>query len=329
MRSDAIARLRPRRVRPVATLAAVALLAALAAACQGSSGDSDQTPVLTPLEGEVIPILASHELTVGQNRFVLGLQDHENNLILDAHVHLRFFRLEDGEPTLEIGAETLPITIQPSFLHEHGDEAPHVHTGAEVGGYVAYVDFDEPGLWGADVSAAVEGEERTLARVQFEVLGKGRTPAVGAPVPRSEQRTLRDVNDIYEIDSSIPSRPEMHELTIAEAIESGRPTVVAFATPAFCRTRLCGPFLDSLVDPLFERYGDRVAFIHIEPYDLGRARQGELIRVPTVEEWGLPSDTWLFVIDREGRVAGKFEAIATLEEVELVLRQVLGESPGR
>lgn len=326
MRSGAIARLRPRWVRPAATLAAVALLAALAAACQGSSGDFDQTLVLTPLEGEVIPILVSHDLTVGQNRFVLGLQDQENNLILDAHVHLRFFRLEDGEPALEIGAETLPITIQPSFLHEHDDETAHLHTGAEVGGYVAYVDFDRPGLWDADVSATVDGEERTLARVQFEVLGEGSTPAVGAPAPRSEQRTLRDVEDIYEIDSSIPSRPQMHELTIAEAIESGRPTVVAFATPAFCRTRLCGPFLDSLVDPLFERYGDRVTFIHIEPYVLERARQGDLAMAPVAAEWGLPSDTWLFIIDGQGRVAGKFEAIATLEEVELLLKQVLGES---
>ena len=69
-------------------------------------------------------------------------------------------------------------------------------------------------------------------------------------------------------------------------------------------------------------------FIHVEPYVAERARQGELVPAPAMVEWGLPSDTWLFVIDQEGRVAGKFEAIASVEEVEPVLRQVLGESAG-
>ena len=328
MRSCVLARLRAHWRGPLLTLASTALLAALATACQGSADESEDRLAVTPPAGDVTPILASHELTLGQNRFVLGLQDRDNNLILDAHIHLRFFRLKDGEAPLEVGAETLPITIQPSFLHEHEDGTSDVHTGAEVGGYVAYVDFNEAGLWGAEVTATVDGDERTLTSVQFEVLEDGSTPAVGELAPRSEQRTLRDVDDISEIDSSIPSRPEMHELTIAEAIDSGRPTVVAFATPAFCRTRLCGPFLDSLVDPLFERYGDRVTFIHVEPYVAERARQGELVPAPAMVEWGLPSDTWLFVIDQEGRVADKFEAIATVEEVEPVLRRLLGESAG-
>jgi hypothetical protein len=126
------------------------------------------------------------------------------------------------------------------------------------------------------------------------------------------QTTLRDVDDITEIDSSSPPRPEMHELTIAEAIDSGWPTVVAFATPAFCQSRVCGPLMDAVVDPLFERYADRVVFVHVEPFDLAKARGGELIPVPAVDEWGLQTEPWLFIIDQEGRVAGKFEAIVAL-----------------
>jgi hypothetical protein len=117
----------------------------------------------------------------------------------------------------------------------------------------------------------------------------------------------------------------MHELTIAEAIDSGRPTVVAFATPAFCQSRVCGPLMDSVVDPLFQRYGEQVNFVHVEPYELAKARQGEIATVPTVEEWGLQTEPWLFIIDREGRIAGKFEAIVAVEEVEPVLQRVVGE----
>ncbi len=117
----------------------------------------------------------------------------------------------------------------------------------------------------------------------------------------------------------------MHEMTIAEAVESGRPTVVAFATPAFCQSRVCGPLMDSVVDPLFQRYGGRVNFVHVEPYDLEKARQGEIVVVPEVEEWGLQTEPWLFIIDRQGRIAAKFEAIVAVEEVEQVLNRVQAE----
>ena len=102
------------------------------------------------------------------------------------------------------------------------------------------------------------------ARVQFDVLEGSNTPAVGDPAPRSAQATLRDVTDISEIDSSSPPRTAMHELTIAEAIDSDQPTVVAFATPAFCQSRVCGPLMDSVVDPLFQRYGEQVNLVHAE-----------------------------------------------------------------
>ena len=118
----------------------------------------------------------------------------------------------------------------------------------------------------------------------------------------------------------------MHELTTAEAIGSGRPAVVAYATPAFCQSRVCGPLMDAVVDPLFERYADRVAFIHVEPFLLAKARGGEFVPVPTVDEWGLQTEPWIFIIDQERRVACRFEAIVALEEVEPVLERVFGDS---
>ena len=40
-------------------------------------------------------------------------------------------------------------------------------------------------------------------------------------------------------------------------------------------------------------------------------------------EWGLPSTEWSFVVDREGMVTARFEAFATLDELEEALKQVL------
>lgn len=314
-----------RRKLPALAMAALAFLGALAAACQGSSGPSGEASLATPSAEDVIPILVSHELAVGENRFVLGLQDRDNNLILDAGVRLRFFKLEDGEATLKSESDTFPVTVREDFVHEHEDGTPHLHAGDEVGVYVAYVGFDEAGPWGVEVKATVGGKDRDPVRVQFDVLEEESTPAIGDPAPRSTQTVLGDVADISEVDTSSPPRPAMHELTIAEAIDSGRPTVVAFATPAFCQSRVCGPLMDAVVDPLFQRYGDRVNFVHVEPYVLEKARRGELVPVPAALEWGLQTEPWIFIIDAEGKVAGKFEAIVALDEVEPVMHRVIGE----
>ena len=152
-------------------------------------------------------------------------------------------------------------------------------------------------------------------------------PMLGEPAPASTQLVLRDVADVTEIDTSSPPMPELHDVTVAEALEGGRPLVVAFATPAFCLTRFCGPVIDEVVRPLYERYGDRAQFIHIEPYDVAEARTGRLLIVPAMEEWRLSTEPWVFVIDASGRVAAKFEGITSAEEVAASLLPLLEGGP--
>ena len=45
--------------------------------------------------------------------------------------------------------------------------------------------------------------------------------------------------------------------------------------------------------------------------------------VATVEEWGLPTEPWTFVVDREGRVQAKFEQFTPAEEIEAALKDLL------
>jgi peroxiredoxin len=42
-----------------------------------------------------------------------------------------------------------------------------------------------------------------------------------------------------------------------------------------------------------------------------------------VEEWGLPTEPWTFVLDKEGRVHAKFEQFTPAEEIEAALLEVL------
>lgn len=303
---------------------------ALLAACGGGSSGSDETAVDWPSTLElggtgITPLVLNHQLAVSDTRFLLGLLDEENALLLGANVDLRFFKLEGERGTLKATAPADYVSMKESVVHEHADGTLHTHEGTEVGGYVAHVGFDSAGRWGVEVSGAADGREFGPLRYQFEVFEDTPVPDIGEPAPRTKQLTLRDVDEISEIDTSNPPHPEMHELTVAEALDTGRPVLVAFATPAFCTSRVCGPVMDDVVVPLFERYSGQVEFVHIEPYRLQEARTGQgLMPVDELAEWGLQTEPWIFVIDSEGRIAGKFEGITSVAEVDTALEEVLG-----
>ena len=59
--------------------------------------------------------------------------------------------------------------------------------------------------------------------------------------------------------------PAMYEVSVADAVTSGVPTVIAFATPGFCASATCGPLLDQ-VKALQSDYPE-VEFIHVEIYE--------------------------------------------------------------
>ena len=319
-------------MRRLFTLAAIlATIALLAAACGGgttSEPDDNFWPeVLELKDREITVLLGNSQLAIGDDRFLFILQDSEGQLILNAQVTTRFFTLEGEEGTLRVETATRFVSLEENQVHEHEDGTLHTHTGNDVGGYVVAFRFDEAGSWGVEVEGQRDGEKFDPLRVRFTVLEQGTVPGIGEPAPRSQQLTLSDVADISEIDTSNPPRPELHDLTVAEALDAGKPIVVAFATPAFCTSRLCGPVVDEVLVPLYEQYGDQATFIHIEPYVLEDARAGRgLIPVAALAEWGLQSEPFVFVVDSDGLIAGKFEGITNAEEVGAALEDLLGPS---
>jgi hypothetical protein len=189
---------------------------------------------------------------------------------------------------------------------------------------VTKVSFERAGPWGVEVSVTRDGEELEPVPFRFNVLEKTREPAIGEAAPPSVQAVASDVEDIAQIDSSYPARPQMHDTTVADALTLGRAIVIAFATPAFCESRICAPVMDTIMDPLYEKYADEATFIHIEPYDLAPLRTGAgRVPIEATAEWGLRTEPWVFVVDRQGRIAAKFEGIVALDEVEEALTAAL------
>jgi hypothetical protein len=256
----------------------------------------------------------------------------DDALLSDAAVTVRVYRLAEeperspNESELHSEQQATPRSITISNDHIHADGTTHVHQGPQSSVYIANVDLDTIGWWGIEVDVELDGRRYEQIRLSNSWVREAtEEPAIGALVPRSEQRTLRDVEDISEIDSSNPPNPALHQLTVAEALDTGNPVVVAFVTPAFCQTRFCGPVMEEVILPSMAEYGDVAAFVHIEPFDLAAAREGDLVPAPTAAEWQLRSEPFIFVLNPDGTVAAKFEGIMEAAEVNAALDAILSE----
>lgn len=135
----------------------------------------------------------------------------------------------------------------------------------------------------------------------------------GDQAPLSETRTTQ-THEIAEITTDPDPEPSFYEMTVAEAVESG-PSVLVFATPAWCTTQTCGPLLDQ-VKRLSAAF-PALTYVHVEIYEnIDAASFEDLVTVPAVVEWGLPSEPWVFVTDQDGVVTAAFQGVALDSELE-------------
>jgi hypothetical protein len=298
----------------LATATAVLATAAALAACS-----AEATPTQAPAQAgeQAGGLLLVSDLAVGENRLAFTILSPSGDLLDDARVHVRFFLLHpDGRDEYRSEADAVFRPVSELQPHLHADGSEH-HHGVKGGIYtVDRATFDEAGVWEARFDmAGVAPDAPSTGTLAFQVKERTAAPALGDPVPSSLNPTARDVADLTAITTHDPPVPALYELTVAEALERPRPLVVAFSTPAFCVTEMCGPVTD-IVAAVYERYGDQADFIHIEPWDLAAARtEGRLVLTDSAREWGLPTEPWVFVVSGEGRVAARFEGLVTEEEI--------------
>lgn len=301
----------------------LAVVMVVAAAACGGGGESFPRVVTLGGDGQVFVSITNNSLGVGPNRVSMRLTDAADEPILGAAVRVRFYDL-NGDTRRTYEADARFVAAELSYEDEQSG-GERVTSGTD-GVYVVNVDFARAGDWGLKLDARTDAFDEHDVSFRFNVLERTEEPNIGEEAPRSVQQTLSNAASITDIDSSSPPRPYMHDLTIADAIAARRPSVIAFATPAFCTSRTCAPVMDTVMDPLYERYRERASFVHVEPYVLADLRAA-FIRtpVPTALEWRLSTEPWVFVVGGDGRIVGRFEGIVALDEVETALRAALGE----
>ena len=271
-----------------------------------------QVPTVAPDDGEIQSHLATKVLEVGTQR-VAFLLSTQKALVKAPQARISVAPADGSAAPTEVTADynAWPYGVR--------------------GSYAAPVKFPAPGDYRLTVTP-VGGEVSGEAVIDVSVLADSPIPSIGEAAPASETKTLDDTADITDLTTAYEPDAELYRVSVAEAVASGKPSVVVFATPAFCTSPTCGPQVDT-VSELRVEHPDAANYIHVELYDNPAEIQGDLSRaelVAAADEWGFTripgwtNESWVFVLDGDGIVRQRFEGFATLAELKAALADVGG-----
>lgn len=285
-----------------------AVLLLILAAC----GAASPTAVPTRAPVSVQATLAASNLVVGANRLPVGLLvDGTPVNEPAAKVRLRFFYLDGTEAQKsEVAGET---------------DATYYGQGLPVAVYVTYPNLPLPGAWGIEVEATLPGQQPATSRLRIDVLAEDPTPALGSKAVPVDTPTAATNPDLSTITSDPQINPALYQISVADAIKSGKPTAILFGTPGFCKTATCGPSIKVLGE-LQKKYGDKANFIHVETYQypFSESVQANPPRVvPFMAAWKLASEPWLFLVGADGTIQYKYEGGITVEELQPAVEELV------
>ncbi|MGH2974481.1 MAG: hypothetical protein ACRDLL_06380 [Solirubrobacterales bacterium] len=277
---------------------------------------------------------AAKTFYTGENRYPFGVFQRDRSQVSDAKVALYFAKASSGtgaqgESAGETAKRTLdepavgpfPAAIEtlatkPAFRAMTTASDPDAASVV----YTTHVNFPSEGEWG--VAALIrQGDELTATLLPSADVGSfARVPRVGQKAPLIHTQTPADVGgDLSKITTRIP--PDTQNRVDYADVYGQEPIVLLFATPQFCQSRVCGPVVD-VAEQLKQIYGDKAAFIHEEIYKDNDPNKG--VR-QQVRAFHLPSEPWLFAIDRSGRIEAEIEGAFGVEELTRVVKGLTGE----
>jgi hypothetical protein len=322
-----------------AALAGALASAVLAAGCgnSGDAGSDPPPPVAAPKDfpkpkGRTLvefrrtlpgasagPVLATavSQLEPGTNRFGFGLFDRARSQLADAKVAVYVAPVGGGKARGPFPARYESLATDAEF-RSAGVEKDKT---AAKSVYVSDLKFSKPGRY--EVLGVVRLDNRfvmaTPAGPPLNVVADSKVPEVGEKAPVIHTPTKASVaGNLASIDTRVPPST-MHDEDFADVVGK-KPTVLLFATPALCQSRVCGP-VEDIAEQVKSRNPRGATFIHQEIYRDNEVNKG--LR-PQVVKWNLQSEPWLFVIDKNGRISARIEGPFSVNELERALNKVTG-----
>ena len=138
---------------------------------------------------------------------------------------------------------------------------------------------------------------------------------VGQQAPSIATKTLADVGgDFSKITTYRYPEARMYQYSVDQALKTGKPIVLAFATPGHCTP--CDQQLQML-KAMMNKYQSQVLFVHLDQYQNPQA----------FKAFGVMGDPWTYVIDQNQTVRYVQAGRVLYGELEAQLRRVLPAAP--
>jgi hypothetical protein len=249
----------------------------------------------------------------GSNRFPFALFDRGNRQIGGLEVRLYVARGLDETARGPYTAKYHPIEVRPQFRSQNSVEDPDSARSIYVG------ETPFPSAGNHVVAAVARLNGRLVAGITQVMVSDSDVPGPGDRAIRVHTPTVASVGgDIDKIETRVPP-DTMHEVDLADALDRNRPTVLLFATPALCESRICGPVTDVTEEVKSEFEGD-AEFIHMEIYNDNDLKKGAR---PQFRAWHLRQEPVLFTIGRNGRVVDRLQGAFSGDELRAAVRRAI------
>ncbi len=322
--------------RPLVTCASLLVAAVTIGACGGGSDapDTSSVPMTSAAHAAVSDfprpagrdLAAMHEgmqqglvlapsvsvLVPGRNRYGFALFDAARKQVGGAPVAVYVSKTNGSAVRGPFLARTESLAVKPQFQSTTTNDDPQSAKSV----YVVYLSFPRPGRYRISAVAQLDGRPVSTSSFTAVVVAKGAPgtpPVVGARAPKVSTPTLNDVaGDAARITTRVPPAEGLISTDLAD-VYGKKPVALLFATPALCQSRVCGPVEDILEEV---RAGDTtgdVAYIANEIYRDNRPDQG--LR-PQPAAYRIPTEPWLFMLDRHGRVVERIEGAFSVRELK-------------
>jgi hypothetical protein len=304
-------------MRPGVLLAAALLLAAASSsACGGNGGTSNEGSV----EGSLGDVLArpgddialvpgTSDYAPGDVRVVFLVIDSRGKSIERPRARVWVARSFDDRPFLRTTARLENVGV-PGVSEAAAGDVTHV--------YVARLRLPQAGKH--VLVAEPVGGRPIQGALDLEVAEEPKAPTVGANAFPSRTPTVASTDgDLAALTTRTPPDVALLRDSVADSLADRAPFVLVFATPKFCTSRTCGPVVD-VVDHVRKRLGHSpVRFIHVEIYEDNQPPETNR----WVKEWKLPTEPWVFLVGRDGRIKARFEGSVSAAELEAAVRRFL------
>ncbi len=305
----------PPSARPPAALARVAgalLLAVLGAACRTDPPTVTPVPPTSDPFARVTPSPEARALSVEVTTSVIGPGFDRFAFIV---------RDEQGEP-IENGTATTTFYREGVGGMQRMASGPAILFGRGLAGggrWVTYTDFDVSGPWSVDVTIHPIDGSQGIARADFRVAGRTTLPSSKQPPPTGDTPVIVDDADLATITTDPNPVKDFYVQKVSSAVLFGKSTVVQFSSPGRCTDPICREALDPLKRAK-TGWDIQVNFIHIESRDPDDPTQLS----ETAKAWGLTTDPWTFVFDRQGFLYGRVEGMVSVDELNLLINKAQG-----